>query len=124
MLERRGQDALVPPYDPWFAGGYINYYYYGFVLIGALIHLTAVPPFVAYNLAIATIFALVASAAFGVAISLVMGPAAARVDPGAVVAGVASAVGLCLLGNLDGGLQLLEGLWKLGGSGLESGIRA
>ena len=27
-----------------------------------------------------------------------------------------------MLGNLDGALQLLEALWKLGGSGVESGI--
>ena len=73
------------------------------MLIGALIHLTAVPPFVAYNLAIATIFALVASAAFGVAISLVMGPAAAtRADRGAIVAGVAS-VGLASWGTWTAG---------------------
>ena len=114
-----------PPYDPWFAGGYINYYYYGFVLIATLIHLTAVPPFVAYNLAIATIFALTASAAFGVALSLVMGPGGRRgLTRGALVAGVTSALALCVLGNLDGALQLLEGLWKLGGSGLESGLPA
>ncbi|MFN8634474.1 MAG: DUF2298 domain-containing protein [Chloroflexota bacterium] len=112
-----------PPYDPWFAGGYVNYYYYGFVLVAALIHLTAVPPFVAYNLAIATIFALTASAAFGVALSLVMGPGGRRgLTRGALVAGAGSALALCVLGNLDGALQLLEGLWKLGGNGFESGI--
>jgi YYY domain-containing protein len=112
-----------PPYDPWFAGGYINYYYYGFVLVAALVHLTGVPPFVAYNLAIATIFALTASAAFGVALSLVMGPGGRRgLTRGAIGAGVGSALALTVLGNLDGALQVLEGLWKLGGSGIESGI--
>src|SRR4029078_13050726 len=79
--------------------------------------------FVAYNLAIATIFALVASAAFGVAISLVIGPGGRRgLSRGAIVDGVGSAVALCVLGNLDGAVQLLEGLWKLGGTGLESSI--
>ena len=54
LPERGGQDDLFPPYDPWFAGGYINYYYFGFVLVATLIKLTGiVPPFVAYNLAVA-----------------------------------------------------------------------
>ena len=114
-----------PPYDPWFAGGFINYYYYGFVLVAALIHLTAIPPFVAYNLAVATVFALTASAAFSVAVSLVTGPGGRRgISRGAIVAGVGSGVALCVLGNLDGALQLLEALWKQGGSGIESGVPA
>ena len=112
-----------PPYDPWFAGGYINYYYYGFVLVASLIHLTAVPPFVAYNLAISTMFALTASAACSVAVSLIIGPVRRTGLPRrAMVAGVASAVALTTLGNLDGALQMIEGLWKVGGDGLESGI--
>jgi YYY domain-containing protein len=64
------KSPAFPPYDPWFAGGYINYYYFGFVLIGALIQLTGLEPTTAYNLAVPTVFALTALGAWGVAYNL------------------------------------------------------
>ncbi len=44
------KSTVFPPYDPWFAGGYINYYYYGFVFAGVLAKLLGIVPTVAYNL--------------------------------------------------------------------------
>ncbi len=67
------RSTWFPPYNPWFAGGYINYYYFGFVLVGTLAKLTGVMPSIAYNLALALFYGLVGSAAFGVAFNLAKG---------------------------------------------------
>jgi len=55
-----------PPFDPWFAGGKLNYYYFGFVFIGALMEMTGIVPWVAYNLAIPSLAAMTGLGAFGV----------------------------------------------------------
>jgi uncharacterized membrane protein len=60
-----------PPYDPWFAGGYINYYYYGYVFIGTVVKWLGIVPAVAYNLAIPTRFMLVGTGAFSLGWTLI-----------------------------------------------------
>lgn len=73
------KSSTFPPYDPWFAGGYINYYYYGFVLVGMPTKLLGIIPSVAYNLILPTLFSLLGMGAFTVGFNLVL--AAARRNP-------------------------------------------
>ncbi|HEX3247049.1 MAG TPA: DUF2298 domain-containing protein [Chloroflexota bacterium] len=117
------KSAYFPPYDPWFAGGYINYYYFGFVLVAALVHLTGVVPWVAYNLAVPTFFAATVAGAFTVALNLVQPQSGGaprginrfdRPSRAAVAAGLFAAIGVAIIGNL-GELQLiLKGLFEVG----------
>ncbi len=58
------KSTTFPPYDPWFAGGYINYYYYGFVLMAMPVKLLGIVPTLAYNFILPTLFACVAMGAF------------------------------------------------------------
>ncbi|WP_298003503.1 DUF2298 domain-containing protein [uncultured Anaerolinea sp.] len=58
------KSIYFPPYDPWFAGGYINYYYYGFVLVGIPVKWLGIVPSVAYNLILPTLYGLLALGAF------------------------------------------------------------
>ncbi len=134
------KSPAFPPYDPWFAGGYLNYYYFGFVLVATLIHLTGIVPTTAYNLAVPTFAALTAIGAWGAAYNLVAlrkrsAPDAAlepqprtrwqrwfaavasrsavwrRYERRAIIAGVAAAIFAVLVGNLA------QAVWFLPGSG-------
>jgi YYY domain-containing protein len=63
--------TYFPPFDPWFSGGYLNYYYFGFVVVAVPIKLLGVVPTSAYNLALPTLYALTAIGAFSAAYNLV-----------------------------------------------------
>ncbi len=67
------KSTSFPPYDPWFAGGYINYYYYGFVLVGTPVKLLGIVPSIAYNFILPTLFATVAICAFSIGWNLLSG---------------------------------------------------
>jgi YYY domain-containing protein len=55
------RSPVIPPADPWYAGGTMNIYYYGgYWLLAVLGTLTGVPSQVVFNLALPTIFALAA----------------------------------------------------------------
>lgn len=61
---------MMPPFDPWFAGEPINYYYFGHYLTAFLCHLSGVPPATGYNLMLATLFALCWQLAFAIVAEL------------------------------------------------------
>lgn len=87
-----------PPKDTWFAGETINYYYFGYVIWANLISYTGVISPVGFNLALATIVALAAVGIFGVVYRFTR-----RLSYSAF-----SSLLLCVFGNLDGLIQLIE----------------
>jgi YYY domain-containing protein len=111
------KSEYFPPYDPWFAGGIINYYYYGLVLVAVPIKLTSILPEIAFNLAQPTLYGALCAGAFAMAFSLSLPMRAlARVRRGhAYLAGIAAVLLTAVLGNLDAGLQVIDQLWKMGG---------
>jgi YYY domain-containing protein len=118
------KSTYFPPYDPWLAGGYINYYYFGQVLVATLIKLTGTVPAVAYNLAIALFFGLLVSGAYSFAFNWLLGRQgaagrAARRLPAlgwAELGGLLAALFVGIIGNLDGLVQLFENLGKASGA--------
>lgn len=108
------RSTVMPPYDPWFAGGYLNYYYFGQFIVATIIRVAGIAPGVAYNLAVPTIFALTASAAYAVAYNLVAmvikSKGATRLGPSPVVFGLLAALFVVVAGNIDGLMQVIEGM--------------
>jgi YYY domain-containing protein len=58
---------VVPPLDPWFAGGSLNVYYYlGYWMFGSLGIVTGVPSNIVFNLALPTIFGMSALSLYAI----------------------------------------------------------
>jgi YYY domain-containing protein len=96
-LNAVAKSAYFPPFDPWFAEGQMNYYYLGFVEVATLAKATAIPPAVAYNLAIPTLAAMLGSAAFCATLGLL--PARTGFRPKIALAAL-GALFVTVIGNL------------------------
>ncbi len=94
------RSPTFPPHDPWLSGYAISYYYFGYVLVGMLAKLLAVPGPVAFNLGLSTVFALTITGAFGVAYTLIRPrhPWPALLAP----------LFIALTGNWEGALEVLH----------------
>lgn len=101
------RSPIYPPYDPWFAGGYMNYYYFGQIIVGTLTKVTGVLPTTSYNLAVPLLFALTVAGAFTAGFALTHRGDQTTERP-AFLGGAFAALMVCVLGNLGGFLQLVS----------------
>ena len=114
------RSTIMPPYDPWFGGGYLNYYYWGQFLTAMLIRMTGIVPTTAFNLAVPTFFALTAGGVYSIVYNLVRSAGrnlddsigilgtAPRWSP--VLVGLVGVAFVTILGNLDGAIQVGHGV--------------
>ena len=127
------KSADMPPYDPFFAGGIINYYYYGLFLIGVLIKLSGIQPAIAFNLAIPTLAALTAINAFSLGGNLAANFGKKAPDQkkatgrqiraiNYVTSGLLAILFIVFMGNLEGTAQFMRNLADLNVGSFESAI--
>ncbi|WP_162909361.1 DUF2298 domain-containing protein [Aggregatilinea lenta] len=120
------RSTVFPPIDPWHAGGYMNYYYFGYVLVGAPVKLIGVRPAVAYNLILPTLYAMTGVAVFSIAYNWVKGrrdgdePRRARwwlplPRGNAWLAGITAMVMAVMMGNLGIPLEFVRQVSVLDG---------
>ncbi len=120
------RSTVLPPYDPWFSGGYLNYYYWGYFILSVPTRLTGIPPATAFNVSVPLLFALTATGVGSLVYNLVAAAGGTadggresdgrrgfsrflRWAPGgALIAGVAAAIMATVAGNLDGVVQLAQ----------------
>ncbi len=122
------KSTTFPPYDPWFAGGYINYYYYGFVIVGVPIKLLGIVPSVAYNIVLPVWYSILILSAFSVGWNLYLGiprsralragePRRKRVLGTAFWIGLATALAVVVLGNLGTLRLIIHGYQQIASGG-------
>jgi YYY domain-containing protein len=102
-----------PPQDPWLSGFAISYYHFGYIIVAMVTRLSAVPAAIAFNLGIATLFALTCTGAFGLVYNLVAmdeksqtGHHGYRLTT--ILGGLFGPVLVAVMGNLEALLEILH----------------
>ncbi|MFN3705976.1 MAG: DUF2298 domain-containing protein [Thermoflexales bacterium] len=96
-----------PPNDAWLAGQSLSYYYFGYVLISMLTHLSGAQPSVAFNLSSASFIGLTACGAWSLGYALGSKVSSPGVSRGGAIAGTVSLAALMLAGNFGAVLGVL-----------------
>ncbi|TAK12105.1 MAG: hypothetical protein EPO32_10010 [Anaerolineae bacterium] len=101
------RSPTMPPHDPWLADYAISYYYFGYVMTAMLARLAAVPSGIAFNLMIASVFAMAAAGAYGLVADLLAGWRREHEGQNLLLAIFAPVITL-VLGNVEGLLEFLH----------------
>ncbi len=119
LLNSAVRAESMPPQDPWLSGHSVSYYYFGYVMHGLLAKLSGVEPAVAYNLAIALLFSLAFTGAFGLVSEMVAmhRKERGRRDILSIGFGLLGGLLMVWVGNLQGVAESVRSL-GLGGEGL------
>lgn len=90
------KSTRMPPLDPWYAGGYINYYYFGYFITAVLTKISGFKTSITYNLMFATYYAIFSLLVFSLLFNLTK----------KYVYGLLGIVVIAILGNSFGIIQL------------------
>jgi YYY domain-containing protein len=107
LLSAAVRAVNFPLYNPWYSGGLTNYYYFGSVLAGNLLKVAGVTPVLGYNVVLALLYGMTASAVFGIGYALTGVGVAARLR--ACFAALAVVLVL-VLGNFKQAVLLISAL--------------
>ncbi len=121
------RSPFMPPFDPFFAGYQLNYYYYGMFIIGVLIKLTGIQPSIAFNLAVPMLAGLTAINVFSLVGNLAhVGRTSSTTktirEGFSIGTGLLGVIFVLFLSNLDGMGQFLRNLAKISESTFRSAI--
>ncbi len=116
------KSTTFPPYDAWFAGGYINYYYFGSVIVATPVKLLGIVPSIAFNFILPTLFAILGVATFSVGYNLIRphlpeGGWSYKTHFQKILAGASTSSAVLLLGNLGIVRMFMLGFQRNGAPG-------
>lgn len=106
FLNASTKSYMGTPEDPWFRGNGISYYYFGYWMMSSLGKLSNIQTNISYNLAMAVIPALGATAIFGLVYNLIRHSVISLRY--AIIGGLSATVFLGIAANLEGILEFIN----------------